>query len=87
MVKFINYDGKYPCLCYGVLTVEIDGKKYDLDNILISGGFTDWQADIVGKGPWEIREDKLPDEIKKYAQEILKEVNANVPLGCCGGCI
>lgn len=87
MVKFISYDGKYPCLCYGVLTVEIDGKRYDLDNILISGGLADWQADLVLKGPWEIKKDELPDEIKKYAREILKRVNANVPFGCCGGCI
>ena len=28
MVKFISYDGKYPTLCMGVLTVEIDGKEY-----------------------------------------------------------
>lgn len=27
-VKFISYTGKYPCLCSGVLTLEIDGKKY-----------------------------------------------------------
>ena len=28
MIKFISYTGKYPCLCLGVLTVEINGKKY-----------------------------------------------------------
>ena len=27
MIKFISYTGKYPNLCSGVLTVEIDGKK------------------------------------------------------------
>lgn len=27
-VKFISYTGKYPCLCNGVLTLDIDGKKY-----------------------------------------------------------
>lgn len=27
-VKFISYNGKYPCLCSGVLILEIDGKKY-----------------------------------------------------------
>lgn len=26
-VKFISYTGKYPCLCSGILTLEIDGKK------------------------------------------------------------
>lgn len=28
MIKFISYTGKYPTLCMGVLTVEINGKKY-----------------------------------------------------------
>ena len=25
MIKFISYTGEYPCLCMGVLTLEIDG--------------------------------------------------------------
>ena len=28
MIKFISYTGKYPNLCSGVLTIEIDGKEY-----------------------------------------------------------
>ena len=28
MIKFISYTGKYPNLCSGVLTVEINGKEY-----------------------------------------------------------
>jgi len=27
-VKFISYTGKWPCLCMGVLTLEIDGVQY-----------------------------------------------------------
>lgn len=27
-VRFISYTGDYPNLCYGVLTLEIDGKEY-----------------------------------------------------------
>lgn len=27
-VKFIDYTGRYPNLCSGVLTLEIDGKIY-----------------------------------------------------------
>lgn len=27
-VKFISYTGENPCLCHGVLTLEIDGKEY-----------------------------------------------------------
>ena len=28
MIKFVSYTGKYPNLCSGVFTVEIDGKEY-----------------------------------------------------------
>ena len=28
MIKFISYDGKYPNLCSGVLTVDINGQLY-----------------------------------------------------------
>ena len=27
-IKFISYTGRYPNLCKGILTVEINGKKY-----------------------------------------------------------
>lgn len=33
-VKFISYTGKYPCLCNGVLTLEIDGKEYKFGHVL-----------------------------------------------------
>lgn len=36
-VKFISYTGKYPCLCMGVLTLEIEGEKYKFGDI---GGFS-----------------------------------------------
>lgn len=26
-IKFIEYDGEYPCLCMGTLKVKIDGKE------------------------------------------------------------
>lgn len=31
-VKFISYDGKYPCLCMGMLILEIDGTKHSFGN-------------------------------------------------------
>ena len=31
-VKFISYTGKYPCLCNGVLTLEIDGEVVKFGN-------------------------------------------------------
>lgn len=26
-IKFVSYTGEYPCLCFGVLTLLIDGKE------------------------------------------------------------
>ena len=28
-IEFISYTGAYPNLCYGVLTVKVNGKKYE----------------------------------------------------------
>ena len=101
MVNFISYTGKYPTLCMGVLTLEIDGdiitfgNRYNNDNIDYgtfweSGGGCgfdeDWE-DYVYSGEWIINEFELPEQYRKYTDEITKLFNANVPCGCCGGCI
>jgi hypothetical protein len=39
-IKFISYTGKYPNLCSGVLTVEIDGKEYKFGHEI---GDYDWK--------------------------------------------
>lgn len=87
-VKFISYDGTYPCLCMGTLTIKIKGKTYKLKNCLLSGGSVrfdeNWEA-YVTSGDWELR--NLPEELIKYQKEITQLVNDNVPYGCCGGCI
>ena len=31
-VEFVNYTGRYPNLCSGILTLKIDGKKYTFGN-------------------------------------------------------
>lgn len=93
-VKFISYTGKYPNLCSGDLTLEIDGKIYRFkryeNRFWRSGGYVsfydDWSAD-VGTGEWEIDVESLPEEIRKYADEIAEVFNANVAPGCCGGCV
>ena len=80
MVEFISYDGKYPCLCMGTLTIKVNGKTYWLNNKMISGGC------IMRDGDWEIDLEKYP-ELEPYKEEITKVVNDNVEQGCCGGCI
>ena len=99
-VKFISYTGSWPCLCVGVLTLEINGEKYRFGSSHIGGdlppfwttggscGFTEnYSNSYVTSGPWIIDESMLPDELKKYSSEIDTAFNDNVPFGCCGGCL
>lgn len=42
-VKFVSYTGKYPNLCSGVLTLEIDGETYRFGHDY--GWGNDWETD------------------------------------------
>lgn len=102
-VKFISYTGRYPNLCSGLLTLEIEEKIYTFGhdyNTNTSGqyesfwstggkcGFrNNYQSSYVNSGDWNINVENLPDEIKKYAFEIDQVFNSNVSQGCCGGCL
>ena len=89
-VQFVNYDGVYPCLCVGTLTIRVGEKEYKIEDALISGGgITSDEEDglIATEGPWELNEPNFPKELTPYFKEILECVNANVRYGCCGGCI
>lgn len=98
-VKFVSYTGKYPNLCSGILTLNIDGEEHtfgykykgcEFDSFWSSGGScsfdSDWN-DYVTSGEWEINKDKLPMQFQKYYLEIKEVFNANVSQGCCGGCL
>lgn len=96
-VKFISYTGKWPCLCFGTLTLEINGKEYTFgrggrySSFWHSGGscgFTNGYRDsYVNQGEWKIDIEELPEELRCYASEIDEVFNANVEEGCCGGCL
>ena len=99
-IKFISYSGKYPNLCSGVLTLEIDGEKVSFGNdykkpkpmypeFWSSGGccYCTSDEDVVSRGRWNIDANLLPAKYRKYADEISVVFNKNVPHGCCGGCI
>lgn len=100
-VKFISYTGEYPNLCSGDLTLEIDGEKVVFGNVYDTGmrkregiHHTFWHSGgYVGSdyeaytGEWKIDVEEIPEEYRKYASEIDKVFNDNVPYGCCGGCI
>jgi hypothetical protein len=93
MIKFISYDGKYPNLCSGTLTIEIDGELKILHRVLVSGGTTNWRAkypepDVIS-GPWML--DRWETERNGLTQEqhdSLREIaNKEIRNGCCGGCL
>lgn len=96
-VKFISYSGEYPCLCMGSLVLEIDGKEWRFGNreknysFWSSGGrcgFTNgYRNSRVETDEWEIEEEDLPEELRKYVDEIDEVFNENVRWGCCGGCL
>lgn len=92
-VKFISYTGKWPNLCSGILTLEIDGKRARFGHGTLNGPF--WCSG-GGLNPnyegaytdeWEIDVKAIPVEYRKYAHEIDRVFNENVEWGCCGGCI
>lgn len=91
MVEFVNYDGRYPNLCSGVLTVRINGEIISLPpHSLESGGCVsfnkDWEEEIT-EGAWTIDKYRLPENLLPYVDEIEKIANDNIPWGCCGGCV
>lgn len=97
-IKLISYDGCFPNLCSGVLTLELDGREVkfgnsegcDYNQFWSSGGSVwfsaDWSAHVES-GKWILQEYNLPDELIEYANELIEIFNDNVPYGCCGGCV
>lgn len=99
MVKFISYTGKWPSLCMGTLTIEVDGKEYVFNkhdrnwdgppSFWESGGCI-YIADeeyCTSTGDWVFDRKELPEELQPYADEIFELFQDNVENGCCGGCI
>ena len=97
-VKFISYTGRFPNLCRGVLTLEIDGERHTFGHIFRhqsdnpeferfweSGGDV-MDSDQVWTGEWRIDWALIPEQFRKYADEIDRVFNENVEYGCCGGC-
>ena len=82
-VKFISYDGKFPCLCSGTLILEINGTKHSFGLRKEFPRF--WSSSDTG-GEWIIDVDEIPEQFRQYAYEIDEIFNDNVTHGCCGGC-
>ena len=60
------------------------------DAFWVTGGacgfYNNWD-DYIDHGEWQIFEDDLPEEYRKYSEDIINVFNENVPWGCCGGCL
>jgi hypothetical protein len=101
MIKFIEYTGKYPNLCSGTLTLDIDGEvvtfgyecgKVNYPQFWHSGGSCgflgrDYDETYCNNGEWELDKTVLPDKYKNIGKELIQVFNSNVRWGCCGGCI
>lgn len=82
-IKFINYTGRYPNLCSGQLTLEIDGAIYkfggsfinadprpDFPSFWTSGGYAGCNGhgdELIESGPW----------IMGYNKEAIKKIDLN----------
>ena len=97
-IEFVNYTGAWPSLCAGILTLIIDGEtvtfgpftsveKPMYDRFWRSGGYTNWATGEVVERGWCVCADELPEQYRAYADEIRDVMDANIPHGCCGGCL
>ena len=86
MVK-VEYDGEYPNMCTGTLTIFEDGvqiysKSSCFENTGKAGFNNNWESQIIkGKLIW-LDADKFSKEISDAVEEKLDEYSV-----CCGGCI
>ena len=97
-ITFVSYTGAWPSLCCGILTLIIDGEtvtfgpstsveKPMYDRFWRSGGYTNWATGEVVERGWCVCADELPEQYRSYADEIQDVMDANIPHGCCGGCL
>jgi len=90
-IEFVEYTGCYPSLCFGNLTIRINGVNVTLNQMdglcMISGGGFNGEYEPYN-GLWIV---DFPVEFEnKYGKSVCKKIedliNENVPHGCCGGC-
>lgn len=71
-LKFISYDGEYPCLCSGTLTSEFNDRQYKIHNCLQSVGEVYFSTDFSGV-PY--LSDELGVEYDREGNELGQMVN------------
>lgn len=97
-VEFVSYDGEFPNLCTGTLTVRIDDKivtfgyynECDYGCFWYSGGCVSFEGDecFIDQQPWKFDTLKeFPAELADCYEELCQLFHDNVEMGCCGGCL
>ena len=93
-IEIISYDGRYPNLCSGRLTLKVGGKEYATHpGVLCPGEGAECYCDenwdeVVERGRWCVDPTALPEEIRHLASRIEGAVNeSDIERPCCGGCI
>lgn len=95
-IEFVSYDGEWPNLCRGTLTLLVDGVEHKFAHCLVSGGETGFSGDdytepYVVQAPWKVDFGWGNDNGLHFTENEIKFitliVNENVEEGCCGGCI
>lgn len=83
----ISYDGSYPNLCSGTLTIKCKGQTWKIERLRSGGGvwFDKEWSEHIDSGPWTI---DFPDVFPEcYRDKVTEMVNDQVGWGCCGGCV
>lgn len=81
-------DGKEVKFGHKIENFDWRTRKYNDNNyskFWHSGGYIESEC-YIHTGEWMIDVKELPEQYRKYAAEIDKIFNENVPYGCCGGC-
>lgn len=98
-IEFVSYDGAFPNLCSGTLTLKIDkipyvfGRDERYSTFWSSGGRAGvgfGGDEYLERGAWEFYiwdRAKFPEFLVGHESELMEVFNANIPYGCCGGCI
>lgn len=63
-----------------------DGSEPEFPEFWHSGGECGMPPQGITCGDWKIDVSELPEELRRYAEQIDAAFNRNVEHGCCGGC-
>ena len=85
-ITLYSYDGEYPSVCMGTVTLRVGDNLREYRNLIESGGYLTPDGDNI-QMPYTINEEELEEDIRKYASYIRDLVNRSIPWGCCGGCL